>query len=115
MARLDDDATNMNRSSKRALTGARGNQDVVGLNRAEFRIAIDPRPDNVERTKKDIETQLTAIETGIANIAETRDQRARDLLAGVRAALILFVPNFIVFLVLQSKVITTMAHSGIKG
>ena len=35
--------------------------------------------------------------------------------AAAIAALILFVPNFIVFLVLQSKVITTMAHSGIKG
>jgi len=35
--------------------------------------------------------------------------------AAAIAALILFVPNFIVFLLLQSKVITTMAHSGIKG
>jgi ABC-type glycerol-3-phosphate transport system permease component len=35
--------------------------------------------------------------------------------AAAIAALILFVPNFIVFLVLQAKVITTMAHSGIKG
>ncbi len=36
--------------------------------------------------------------------------------AGISAAssLILFIPNFIIFLAMQSKVINTMAHSGIK-
>ncbi len=34
--------------------------------------------------------------------------------AAAVAALILFVPNLIVFILLQSKVIATMAHSGIK-
>lgn len=30
------------------------------------------------------------------------------------AALIMFVPNLIIFIVLQGKVMNTMAHSGIK-
>jgi ABC-type glycerol-3-phosphate transport system permease component len=30
------------------------------------------------------------------------------------ASLILFVPNLIVFIIMQSKVLNTMAHSGIK-
>ncbi|WP_020621205.1 carbohydrate ABC transporter permease [Paenibacillus daejeonensis] len=34
--------------------------------------------------------------------------------AAAVASLIMFVPNLIVFVILQSKVITTMAHSGIK-
>jgi len=34
--------------------------------------------------------------------------------AAAIASLIMFIPNLIVFVVLQSKVITTMAHSGIK-
>lgn len=34
--------------------------------------------------------------------------------AAAVAALIMFVPNLIVFIILQSKVIATMAHSGIK-
>jgi len=34
--------------------------------------------------------------------------------AAAVASLIMFIPNLIVFVILQSKVITTMAHSGIK-
>ncbi|MEV5027834.1 carbohydrate ABC transporter permease [Paenibacillus sp. LPE1-1-1.1] len=34
--------------------------------------------------------------------------------AAAAAALIMFLPNLIIFLIFQSKVITTMAHSGIK-
>src|SRR5690606_29453728 len=34
--------------------------------------------------------------------------------AAAVASLILFIPNLIVFVILQSKMITTMAHSGIK-
>jgi multiple sugar transport system permease protein len=38
------------------------------------------------------------------------------LLAGVQAAagLILFVPNLIIFIAMQSRVMNTMSHSGIK-
>jgi methyl-accepting chemotaxis protein len=87
MSRLDEDATNMSRASKRALTGARANQEVIGLNRAEFRIALDPRPANVEQTKKDIDAQLKALEDGIASIGETRDEQARAMLPAVNEAL----------------------------
>jgi ABC-type maltose transport system permease subunit len=34
--------------------------------------------------------------------------------AAAAAALIMFVPNFLIFLLFQRKVIATMAHSGIK-
>jgi ABC-type glycerol-3-phosphate transport system permease component len=34
--------------------------------------------------------------------------------AAAAAALILFIPNFIIFLAMQSKVVSTMMHSGIK-
>jgi ABC-type glycerol-3-phosphate transport system permease component len=34
--------------------------------------------------------------------------------AAAAAALVLFLPNLIIFLAFQSKVISTMAHSGIK-
>lgn len=34
--------------------------------------------------------------------------------AAAAAALLLFIPNFVIFLLLQRKVITTMMHSGIK-
>ena len=30
------------------------------------------------------------------------------------ASLILFLPNFVIFIIMQSKVMSTMAHSGIK-
>jgi ABC-type maltose transport system permease subunit len=31
------------------------------------------------------------------------------------AALIMFLPNLIIFIVLQSQVMSTMSHSGLKG
>jgi len=31
------------------------------------------------------------------------------------AALIMFLPNLIIFIILQSQVMSTMSHSGLKG
>jgi methyl-accepting chemotaxis protein len=93
MARLDEGATNMSKASKRALTGARANQEVIGLNRAEFRLALDPRPQNVAQTKQDIDAQLKSLEAGIANIQETRDEQTRAMLPAVNEALAAYKNN----------------------
>jgi methyl-accepting chemotaxis protein len=87
LARLDEGARDMSRAAKRALTGARTNQEVVGVNRAEFRIAIDPRPENVAETKKMIDDQLKAAEEGLANLEQTRDEQAKAMMPAVKEAL----------------------------
>ena len=50
---------------------------------------------------------LSTITSGLANNVARQG-------AAAAAALILFLPNLIIFLLLQRKVIATMAHSGIK-
>jgi methyl-accepting chemotaxis protein len=87
LANLDYGASEMNRASKRALTAARANQEVIGANRAEFRLAIDPRPQNVAETKKAIELQMATFEEGLQNLSQTRDDKARALLPAVNEAL----------------------------
>jgi methyl-accepting chemotaxis protein len=84
---LDHGARDMNSSSKRAITGALANQEVIGMNRAEFRIAIDPRPENVAATKKRIDEQMKALEENLQHIGETRDEQAKAMLPAVNEAL----------------------------
>ena len=75
------------RASKRALTGARANQNVLALNRAEFRIARDPRPEQVVEGRQAIEEQLKTFEERLENLGQTRDDQARAMLPAVKAAL----------------------------
>jgi methyl-accepting chemotaxis protein len=87
LAKLDDGSGEISRASKRALTGARANQNVLALNRAEFRIALDPRPENVFDGRKAIEDQLKTFEERLENLSQTRDGQARAMLPAVNAAL----------------------------
>jgi methyl-accepting chemotaxis protein len=87
LAKLDDGSGEIGRASKRALTGARANQNVLALNRAEFRIALDPRPEKVVEGKQAIEEQLKTFEERLENLGQTRDDRARAMLPAVKAAL----------------------------
>jgi len=75
------------RASKRALTGARANQNVLALNRAEFRIALDPRPEQVVEGRQAIEEQLKTFEERLENLGQTRYDQARAMLPAVKAAL----------------------------
>jgi len=50
---------------------------------------------------------LSTLTNGLANTVARQG-------AAAAAAVILFLPNFIIFLFFQRKVIATMAHSGIK-
>ncbi|WNQ13127.1 carbohydrate ABC transporter permease [Paenibacillus aurantius] len=60
-----------------------------------------------EETMKTFPFFLTTLTNGLANSVARQG-------AAAAAALIMFLPNFIIFLFFQRKVITTMAHSGIK-
>jgi methyl-accepting chemotaxis protein len=66
--------------SKRALLAARMNQNVIALNRAEFRSALDPRDDNRLAARKVIEEQLAQYQERFAEVAKTPDAKAKALL-----------------------------------
>ncbi|BBH18992.1 ABC transporter permease [Paenibacillus baekrokdamisoli] len=60
-----------------------------------------------DETMKTLPFYISTLTSGLANSV------ARQGVAAA-AALLMFLPNFIIFLLLQRRVISTMAHSGIK-
>ena len=83
---LNDNAGKMTEASKRELLAARANQNVIALNRAEFRSALDPRTENRAAARKIIDDNLKLIEERIAELAKTPDDRARALMPDVTVA-----------------------------
>jgi methyl-accepting chemotaxis protein len=83
---LNESADNMNAASKRALLAARANQNVIALNRAEFRAALDPRPENREEVKKVADEQAKAFLERIDEVGKTRDEQARSMIPAVKQA-----------------------------
>jgi methyl-accepting chemotaxis protein len=83
---LNDKADNMSAAAKRALTAARANQNVLALNRAEFRSALDPRGDNRTAARKVIEDNVQLFNERIEEIGKTRDDQARAMMPAVKDA-----------------------------
>ena len=77
----------MARSAERALLATRANNNVVALNRAEFRSALDPRDENRLAARGLINEQLKQLEERIAEVAKTRDDKTQALMPAVRSAL----------------------------
>ena len=83
---LHDGAEYMHSSSKRALAGARANQNVIVLSRSEFRLALDPRPENREQVRKIVDEQTKTFEQRIDEVSKTRDEQARAMIPTVKEA-----------------------------
>src|SRR6185436_458478 len=83
---LNEGAENMKAASKRALVAARANQNVIALNRAEFRSALDPRTENREQVRKVVEEQMKLFNERIEEVGKTRDERARGMMPDVKQA-----------------------------
>src|SRR5262245_17471475 len=84
---VSDRADTMARSAERALLATRANNNVVAMNRAEFRSAIDPRDENRLAARKIIDEQVKQLEERIAEVAKTRDEKTQALMPAVRSAL----------------------------
>jgi methyl-accepting chemotaxis protein len=84
---LAESASDMNRSAKRAVAGARANQNVLILNRTEFAIAADPRPEIRAEGKRVIEEQLKIFAESIENLGQSRDLKAKAMLPAVNEAM----------------------------
>ena len=83
---LNDKADNMSAAAKRSLAAARANQNVLALNRAEFRSALDPRDENRNAARKVIEENLKQFEERIEQVGKTRDEQARAMIPAVKEA-----------------------------
>jgi methyl-accepting chemotaxis protein len=83
---LNQGADDMHAASKRALLAARANQNVLALNRAEFRAALDPRPQNREEVKKVAAEQAKTFAERIEDVGKTRDEQARAMIPAVKEA-----------------------------
>jgi methyl-accepting chemotaxis protein len=87
LATLNEGADNMDYAAKRAVESARGNQNVIDINRAEFRVALDPSPENRAAARSEIEQQLKLYDERMADVATTRDQQAAAMLPAIKEAM----------------------------
>ncbi|XUM20148.1 methyl-accepting chemotaxis protein [Bradyrhizobium oligotrophicum S58] len=81
-----EDASKMAVAASRALNAARANQNVIALNRAEFRAALDPHAENREAALKVVEEQRKLFAEHFAEASKTNDDQARAMLPDVRTA-----------------------------
>ncbi len=86
LGELSEKADIMSTSAKRALLAARANQNVIALNRAEFRSALDPRDDNRLAARDVINAQLKQYQERFDEVSQTPDEKAKAMLPGVREA-----------------------------
>jgi methyl-accepting chemotaxis protein len=80
---LSDATDNMELATTQALTSARMNQNVVAMNRAEFRIAADPRPENKTEARRLMEEDKRLFQNRLKQIAEKADPETKRHLAVV--------------------------------
>ncbi len=76
----------MANAAKRALLAARANQNVLALNRAEFRSALDPSDENRLAAREVIQTELKQYEERFALVSQTVDEKAKAMLPAVKEA-----------------------------
>ena len=84
---VSDRAGTMARSAERALLATRANNNVVAMNRAEFRSALDPRDENRLAARATIDEQLKQLDERLAEVGKTSDEKTQALLPAVRSAL----------------------------
>lgn len=84
---LNEDAENMSYESRRAVDAALAVQNIVSMNRGEFRVALDPNPENRATVRTNIEGRLKSLHAQIDEIETTRDPQTRAMMPGLRQSL----------------------------
>ncbi|MDP3690424.1 MCP four helix bundle domain-containing protein, partial [Bradyrhizobium sp.] len=84
---LNARAEYMNAAAKRSLMAARSNQNVIALNRAEFRVALDPGPESREAVRKVIDEQMQMYQERIAEVGKTTDDKVRAMMPAIAQAM----------------------------
>jgi methyl-accepting chemotaxis protein len=83
---ISEHADTMKRSAERALLATRANNNVLTMNGAEFRSALDPRDENRLAARSVIDEQSKQLEERLAEVGKTRDEKTQALLVAVRSA-----------------------------
>ena len=83
----NENAEIMTSAAKRALMAVRASQNIIAMNSAEFRSALDPRDENRLDARKEIEEQFKQFHERFEVVTKTRDAEAQALLPAVREAL----------------------------
>src|ERR1700757_1149667 len=86
LGQLSAKAELMSAASQRALLAARANQNVIALNRAEFRSALDPRDENRLAARQVIDEQLKQYQERFDEVSRTPDEQALATLPAARGA-----------------------------
>ena len=84
MATLDSGADNMSFAAQHALEAARANQSLIAINRAEFQVTLDPRPENRAAVRKLLDEQVKLLDDRIADVEKTRDDQAKAMIPNVK-------------------------------
>lgn len=87
MASLNSDADHMRATAQRALEAARASESVINLNRAEFRVALDPSPENRSAVHGIIDKEVKRFDESLVDLRKARDEQALSMLPGVRRAM----------------------------
>jgi methyl-accepting chemotaxis protein len=87
LSTLNDGADNMRAAAGRTLQAARANQNVIALNRAEFRVALDPSAENRADVRKVIDEQMKAYQASLEEVRKTPDEKAQSMLPAVNEAM----------------------------
>jgi methyl-accepting chemotaxis protein len=90
LSSLNDGAENMSFAAQRALQASRASVNVVALNRAEFRVALDPSPENRAAARKVIDEQVKLLTASLEQVGKTRDDQAKAMLPGIEQSIALF-------------------------
>jgi methyl-accepting chemotaxis protein len=89
----NENAEIMTSAAKRALMAVRASQNIIAMNSAEFRSALDPRDENRLDARKEIEEQFKQFRERFEVVTKTNDAQAQALLPAVREALATYEQN----------------------
>jgi methyl-accepting chemotaxis protein len=90
LATLNEDAGVMSRSTRRALEAARANENVIKVNRGQFRIALDPSPESRADLKKAMDEELKSLHERLEFVKKSPDAQVQALLGKVDDALSIY-------------------------
>jgi methyl-accepting chemotaxis protein len=83
----------VDQAGREALRGARMNQNVLVMNRSEFRIAADPSAGHVQEVARIVEEHRTQFESRLAELKSTANGKQIELLAKAESAYKKYLPE----------------------
>ncbi|HYD31273.1 MAG TPA: methyl-accepting chemotaxis protein [Azospirillaceae bacterium] len=90
---ISEGASEVDLAGDEALLGARLNQNVLALNRAEFRLALDPSTETMKAVETFIAGERGVMEKRLVELKATADSRQKEMLDAVERAYKIYMPE----------------------